>query len=83
MGYWVFGDIGAHGVELVARDLVGVLVLGEHARHHDGVGAVVEPQLGQAAEEFVPVDVAVADLEVLMHPHRVAGRVGDVTQAMA
>ena len=62
---------------------MGVLVLGEHRGHHDGVGPVVEADLGEAAEELVPVDVAVADLEVLVHPRRVAGRVGDVAQSVA
>ena len=62
---------------------MGVLVLGEHRRHHHGVGAVVEADLGQAAEELVPVDIAVADLEVLVHPRRIARRVGDVPQPVA
>ena len=62
---------------------MGALVLGEHGRHHHGVGTVVEADIGQAAEELVPVDVAVADLEVLVHPGRVSGWVGDVAQPVA
>src|SRR5215218_4709590 len=79
----VLRDVFGHGLQLVTRDVVGGLVLGEHRRHHHGVGPVVEADFGQAAEELVPVDIAVADLEVLVHPDRVARRVGDVAQAVA
>src|SRR6476646_11359616 len=72
-----------HGLQLVAGHLVRGLVLGEDRRHHHGVGPVVEADFGQAAEEVIPVDVTVTDLQVLMHPDRVPRRVGDVPQAVA
>ena len=75
-------DVLLHGLQLVAGDLRGVVVLGEDAGDHDGVLAVQEADFLQAAEELVPVDVAVADFQVLVHPDRVAGRVGDVAQAV-
>ena len=73
-------DVVVHRVQLVAGDLGGVVVLGEDAGDHHGVLPVEEADLLEAAEELVPVDVAVADFQVLVHPDRVAGRVGDVTQ---
>jgi hypothetical protein len=46
----VFGDVVGDGFELVARYVVGVFVFGEQRRHHHGVGAVVEADVGQAGK---------------------------------
>jgi hypothetical protein len=41
----------------------------------------VESDPGQGGEEVVPVDLALADVEVLMQPRGRTGRVDDVAQA--
>jgi hypothetical protein len=56
------GELGRHPVEHAAVDGVGVLFPAEHAHRRDAV----ERDVVQRGECLVPVDVAVADLVVLV-----------------
>jgi hypothetical protein len=76
----VLGDVFDDRGELISRNLFGSFVFGEYRGDHHSVWAVVVADLGKPAEELVPVDVAVADLEVLMRTRRAARRVGDVAK---
>ena len=57
-------DVALHLVPHEARALLGALLPGEDAGGHDAV----EADFGERAEEVVPRDLALADVEVLVHP---------------
>src|SRR3954452_25244938 len=83
-----WGSSGAGGVGKVLADqladrgqhpaagLAGLVVPAEHAGGQDAV----ETDAGQRGERRVEVDVAAADLQVLVHPGGIARRIGDVAQ---
>src|SRR6187399_164485 len=48
---------------------------GEHADRHDRVVPAAEAELAERAEELVPVDLALADVQVLVDPGGGSGRV--------
>ena len=70
-------QLGRQLLQHPAVDVVGVLLPAEHADRGDAV----ELHVAQGGEELVPVDVAVADLVVLVDPGVDAGRVDDVAVA--
>src|SRR5690349_10607741 len=73
----VLGGVLVDLAEVVAGAVLGPLLPGEDADR----GNAVEADLGQGLEEQVPVDLALADVEVLVDAGLRAGRVDDVAQA--
>jgi hypothetical protein len=72
----VLADQLADGGQHPDAGLAGLVVPPEDARRQDAV----EPDAGQGGEGLVEVDVAAADLRVLVDADGVARRVGDVAQ---
>src|SRR5262244_846132 len=72
----VLGQVAADLLQVVDRGLAGPFLPGEDAHGGDAV----ELHLGEGAEEDVPVDLALADVQVLVDPGGRAGRVDDVAQ---
>jgi hypothetical protein len=73
----VLGEVLADLLQVADRGLAGSFLPGEDAHGGDAV----EVHLGQGAEEDVPVDLPLPDVQVLVDPGRRAGRVHDVAQA--
>ena len=59
----------AHGLGLILGNLDSVLVFCKDGGRHNSVGRVEEAYLVEPAEELLPVDIAVTNLEVLVHAH--------------
>jgi hypothetical protein len=66
----------------VTRGLLPGLVFGEDVRDDDRIVSVEVAGGPEYAEEFVPVDVAFSDVEMLVHTGPVPGRVADVAQSV-
>src|SRR5689334_25179618 len=73
----VLGQVAADLLQVVDGGLAGAFFPGEDAHGGDAV----ELHLGQGAEEDVPVDLALADVQVLVDPGGGARRVDDVAQS--